>query len=89
MEAIEDEGQRALLAVTLLAETEPPSASVVEGAIASLQHKQFEGQLRDLRAQIAEAERRGDFTELALLTQRKLDLDRRLRQLRNSKPIEG
>jgi hypothetical protein len=32
--------------------------------------------LRDLRTLIAEAERRGDFTDLALLTQQKLDLDR-------------
>ena len=31
--------------------------------------------------QIAEAERRGDFAELALLTQQKLELDRALRQL--------
>jgi DNA primase len=86
MDAVEDEGQRALLAETLLAETEPPAAGIVEGAIASLQQRQFEGQLRDMRTQIAEAERRGDFTELTLLTQRKLDLDRRLRQLRSSKP---
>jgi hypothetical protein len=34
-----------------------------------------------LRALIAEAERRGDFTELTLLTQQKLDLDRALQQL--------
>jgi len=86
IEAVEDPAQRALLAATLLAETEPPSAGVVGGAITSLQQRQFEGQLRDLRAQIAEAERRGDFTELALLTQRKLDLDRGLRQLRSSSP---
>jgi DNA primase len=86
MEAVEDEGQRARLAQTLLAETEPPAAEAVEGAIASLQQRQFEGQLRELRTHIAEAERRGDFAELALLTQRKLELDRKLRQLRGSKP---
>jgi DNA primase len=34
-----------------------------------------------MRAQIAEAERRGDQAELAVLTQQKLDLDRALRQL--------
>ena len=39
--------------------------------------------LRDLRALIAEAERRGDFAELALLTQQKLELDRALRGLHN------
>ena len=37
-----------------------------------------------MRAQIAEAERRGDFAELAVLTQRKLELDRALRQMRNA-----
>ncbi len=52
------------------------------GAIESLQQRQLEGQLRDVRAQIAEAERRGDFAELALLTKSKLELDQALRQLR-------
>jgi DNA primase len=86
MEAVEDPAQRALLAETLLAETEPPASSVVEGAITSLRQRQLEGQLRDLRAQIGEAERRGDFAELALLTQRKLNLDLVLRQLRTRRP---
>ena len=81
MDVVEDAGQRALLAEALLAETEPPSAETVQGAIASLEQRQFESQLRDLRVQIAEAERRGDFAELAVLTQRKLELDRALRQL--------
>jgi DNA primase len=81
MEVIEDEEQRALLAEALLAETEPPSDVTVMGAIVSLQQRQIESQLRSMRIQIAEAERRGDFAELALLTQRKLELDRALRQL--------
>jgi DNA primase len=41
-----------------------------------------------MRAQIAEAERRGDQAELAVLTQQKLDLDRALRQLHNHRPPE-
>jgi len=81
MDVVEDAAQRALLAEALLAETEPPSAGAVRGAIVSVQQRQIESSLRDLRAQIAEAERRGDFAELALLTQRKLELDRALRQL--------
>ena len=81
MDVVEDPAQRALLAEALLDETEPPSAETVIGAIVSLQKRQIESQIRELRAQIAEAERRGDFAELALLTQRKLDLDRALRQL--------
>jgi DNA primase len=84
MEVVEDHGQRALLAEALLGETEPPGEAVVAGAIASLQQRQIEGQLRDVRARIAEAERRGDFAELALLTKSKLDLDKALRQLRSA-----
>jgi len=37
---------------------------------------------------IAEAERRGDFAELAALTQQKLELDRKLRQLQSRKLAE-
>jgi DNA primase len=88
MDVVEDPAQRALLAEVLLAETEPPLAGTVEGSIVSLQQQQCVANLRDLRAQIAEAERRGDFTELAVLTQRKLDLDRALRQLHTQRPPE-
>jgi DNA primase len=84
MDVVEDAAQRALLAEALLAETDAPSADAVLGAIVSLQQRKLEGELRDMRAQIQEAERRGDFVELAVLTQRKLDLDRALRQLRGS-----
>src|SRR5246127_2957806 len=76
IEAVEDPAQRALLAEALLGETEPPSAETVQGAIAGLRLRRLESDLRDLRVQIAEAERRGDFTELAVLTQQKLELDR-------------
>jgi DNA primase len=82
MDVVEDPAQKALLAEALLAETEPPSADTVLGAIVSLQQRKIEGELRDMRVQIQQAERRGDFAELAVLTQRKLDLDRVLRQLR-------
>ena len=84
MDAVEDSAQRALLAEALLAETEPPTTDAVLGAITSLQQRKIEAELRDMRAQIQEAERRGDYAELAVLTQRKLELDRALRQLRGS-----
>jgi DNA primase len=84
MDVVENPSQRALLAEALLGETESPAVETVLGAIASLQQRKIEGELRDMRAQIQEAERRGDFAELALLTQRKLELDRVLRQLRGS-----
>ena len=86
MDVVEDQAQRALLAETLLAETKPPEESEVQSAIQEIQERAIESRQRELRALIAEAERRGDFAELALLTQQKLDLDRALRQLHNQRP---
>jgi DNA primase len=81
MEAVDDAGQRALLAEALLGESRPPEANEVESAVQEVQERAIEGRLRDMRAQIAEAERNGDFTGLALLTQQKLELDRALRKI--------
>jgi DNA primase len=86
MSVIEDDGQRALLAEALLAETKPPEEAEVQSAVQEIHERAIEHRLRELRTLIAEAERRGDFTELALLTQQKLDLDRTLRQLHNQQP---
>jgi DNA primase len=86
MEAVVDESQRALLAETLLAETKPPDESEVQSAIQEIHERAIERRQRELRTMIAEAERRGDHAELALLTQQKLDLDRALRQLHNPAP---
>jgi DNA primase len=83
MDVVEDEAQRALLAEALLAETRPPAESEVQSAIQEIHERSIERRQRDLRALIAEAERRGDHAELALLTQQKLDLDRALQQLHN------
>jgi DNA primase len=81
MEMIEDQAQRALLAEALMGETEPPPAATVRGAVSSLQKRRIDSQLRNLRAEIAEAERRGDHAGLAILTQQKLELDRASRSL--------
>jgi DNA primase len=89
MDAVEDPAQRALLAEALLAETKPPEESEVQSAIQELQERALESQQRDLRARIAEAERRGDFAELALLTQQKLELDRALREMHLQNPPEN
>ena len=88
MEAVNDLGQRALLAEALLGESRPPQANEVESAVQEVQERAMEGKLRDLRAQIAEAEKKGDFAGLALLTQQKLDLDRALRKLHGQKRPE-
>jgi DNA primase len=89
MDVVEDPAQRALLAEALLAETKPPEESEVLSAIQEIQERAIESRQRDLRALIAEAERRGDYAELALLTQQKLDLDRALRQLHNQRPADS
>jgi DNA primase len=81
MDAVKDEAQRALLAEVLLAETRPPSESEIQSALQEIQERTLESRLRELRTRIAEAERRGDFAELALLTRQKLEQDRALRQL--------
>jgi len=84
MDVVENPAQKALLAEALLAETEPPSAGTVVSTIVSLQQRGIETELRAVRAQIAESERRGDSAELAILTQKKLEIDRALRQLRST-----
>jgi DNA primase len=81
MDVVEDPAQRALLAEALLAETKPPEENEVQSAIQEIQERAIEGRQRDLRAQIAEAERRGDAAEVIVLTQQKLELDRALREL--------
>ncbi len=86
MDVVEDPAQRALMAETLLSETKPPEEREVQSAIQQIHEFALERRLRELRELIAEAERRGDYAELAVLTQQKLDLDRTLRQLHNQNP---
>ena len=88
MDAVKETGQMALLAEALMGEMRPPEEKEVSSALQELQERTIEARQRDLRAQIAEAERRGDFAGLAVLTQQKLDLDRALRQLHSPKPLE-
>jgi len=78
---IDDPAQRALLAQVLLDEREPPAESAVHDALHGLQLHSLEFQQRQLRAEIAAAEQRGDWADLAILTQRKLELDREIRKL--------
>jgi DNA primase len=81
MEAIDDERQRALTAEALLGETKPPEEDEVQSAIQEIHERALEHQQRELRGMIAEAERNGDFAELAVLAQKKMELDRTLRGL--------
>ena len=88
MEAVPDDAQRGLLAQALLGETQAPTEAEVSSSIQQAQEAAIERRQRELRALIAEAERRGDYAELAILTQQKLELDRALRGLHNQHPPE-
>jgi DNA primase len=81
MDLITDPEQRARIAELMFSEGEPPDLATVQGAIQGLERRRLESQQRELRTRIAEAERRGDYAELAILTQKKLELDRALRKL--------
>ncbi len=88
IEAVEDDGQRALLAVALLGETQPPGVAEVFSALQEIQERAIEVRLRGIRAQFAEAERRGDHAEVAVLMQQKIELDQALRKLHQQRPPE-
>ena len=88
MDVVEGEGQRALLAEALLGEAEPPEPDEVQGAVQEIEERWVASRLREIRAEIAEAERNGDFAGLTLLTQKKLELDKALRELHNRRPPE-
>lgn len=89
MDAIGDAGQRALLAEALLGEARPPEVGEVASALQEVQERALESRQRSLRAEIADAERRGDFAEVVMLTQQKADLDQRLRQMQSQKGPEA
>jgi len=88
MEVVTDETQRAFLAEALLAEVKPPELAEVQGALQEIEERALASRLRDMRALIAEAERRGDIAELATLTQQKVDLDKALRRLHDHHPSQ-
>jgi DNA primase len=73
---------RAQLAAALQDAPEATSRSAtqqVEDALHSLERRRLERRQRELRAQIAEADRRGDQAMLTTLTTEKLAIDRQLR----------
>jgi DNA primase len=72
------EADRSLLASTLLREEEPLTAELLEEALEALRRRHLEGQRRQLRTQIAEAERKNDAQALTRLMQEKVKLDRAL-----------
>jgi hypothetical protein len=73
------DGERSLLAEALMKEDEEITAELLEGAIEALRRRQLEARQRELKEQIAEAERQDDRGRLKQLIGEKLALDRQLR----------
>jgi DNA primase len=61
------------------APNEPSLVTQVENALHTLEHRRLERRQRELRSQIAEADRRGDQPVLTQLMSEKLDIDRAIR----------
>ena len=81
MVAVPDPVQRALLAQVLLREAGEVEIEQVEAALESLKYRQLEALQRRVRADIAEAERRGDWAQLAVFMAEKLKVDRQMRDV--------
>jgi DNA primase len=80
LDALEPGAGRAMLAEVLMREGEGLSAEELDAAVATLRHHHLQQKQRALRAEIAEAERRGDPQQVLALTAEKLALDRALRE---------
>jgi DNA primase len=79
--ALPDAWQRALLAQALLRESSEVELEQVEAALESLKYRHLEALQRRVRADIAEAERRGDWAQLAVFMAEKLKVDRQMRDV--------
>jgi DNA primase len=79
--ALPDPSQRALLAQALLRESAEVEMEQLEAALESLKYRQLEALQRRVRADIAEAERRGDWAQLAVFMAEKLKVDREMRDV--------
>ena len=88
MDVVEDEGQRALLAEALLAETKPPEESEVQSAIQEIQERAIEHRLRELRSEMETAEHSGDRACADALALQQIELRNTLRQLHTQPPSE-
>jgi DNA primase len=80
IDAITDPRDRSLLAQALMDELTSLDTEHVAAALETLRRRYFERRQRELRAAIAEAERRGDNTAVLQLTAEKLSVDRALRE---------
>jgi DNA primase len=79
--AVSDPRQRTVLAQALLKESGEVELQEVEAALESLKYRRLEALQRRVRADIAEAERRGDLAQLAVFMAEKLKVDREMREV--------
>ncbi|HEU5400003.1 MAG TPA: CHC2 zinc finger domain-containing protein [Terriglobales bacterium] len=73
------DADRSYLAEALMKEDEEITAELLESAIEALRRRKLEARQRELKEQIAEAERKSDAQRLRELIAEKLELDRHLR----------
>jgi DNA primase len=78
--ALTDPVQRGLLAQSLLHEVGEVELEQVEAALKSLTYHRLQSLQRQVRADIAEAERRGDKAQLALCIAEKMRVDREMKE---------
>ncbi|MDR3764124.1 MAG: DNA primase [Acidobacteriota bacterium] len=74
-----DEAQHKMLMSVVMREHETLTAELLAGSINALRRRQLERRQRELRRQIAEAERQQDAAAMAQLMQEKQEVDRALR----------
>ncbi|MGE5111861.1 MAG: DNA primase, partial [Acidobacteriaceae bacterium] len=73
------DAERSFLAEALMKEDEEITAELLESAVEALRRRKLESRQRELKEQIADAERKNDAERLKQLIGQKLDLDRQLR----------
>lgn len=73
------ESDRSFLAEALMKEDEALTAELLDSAVEALRRRRLESRQRELREQIADAERKNDSVRMMQLVQEKLDIDRQLR----------
>jgi DNA primase len=78
IDAASNDADRRLLAGVLMDESEELTDALLEQAFSALRHQRTEREMRALKAEIAEAERKNDAASLARLMQKKMELDRAL-----------
>jgi DNA primase len=80
MAAVKDMTQRTVLVQALLKESGELELPEVDAALHSLKYRHLESLQRRVRADIADAERRGDLAQLAVFMAEKLKVDRQMRE---------